>query len=172
MCTRSLELTFAPLLSLSRVTGASAGMSLCILPGQDFSKLPSGALISTTVSQTTAGVQQQRPPNLRDSRTPDAGQSYVGQGWERVGFSTLQIIQSVNTTTEGCRPNSSLKFFLTLRVSTHGLCDTPLNGSRGRCLGRSVPGEQTAAAHPFSVLGGVRRTSHRASLLLVSYTPR
>lgn len=128
-------------------------------------------LISTTISQTTAGVRQQRP-NLRDSRTSNAGQSYIGQGWERVGFSTLQIIQSVSTTREGCRPNSSLKLFLTLRVSTHGLCDTPLDGSKGRCLGRAVPGERTAVARPFSGLGGVRReTSHRASLLLVSYTP-
>lgn len=143
-----------------------AGMSFCILPGQDFSKLPP-RVPTTTVSQITAGVRQQQLPNLRDSRTSDAGQS-----WERVGFSTLQIIQSVSTTSEGCRSSSSLKLFLTLRVSTHGLCNTPLDGSKGRCLGRAVPGQRTAVAHPFSVLGGVRRgTSHRASLLLVSYTP-
>lgn len=132
-----------------------------------------GHLISTMDFQITAGVQQQQPPNLRDSRIPDAGKSYIGQSWERVGFSTLQIIQSVTTTSEGCRPNSSLKLFLTFRVSTHGPCDTPLNRSRGRCLGRAVPGGRTAVTCPFSVLGGVRRgTSHRASLLLVSYTPR
>lgn len=141
MCTRSLELTFAPLLSPpgSQEPLLECHSASCLARTSANSLL--GPLISTTVSQTTAGVQQQQPPNLRDSRTPDSGQSYVGQGWERVGFSTLQIIQSVNTTREGCRPNSSLKFFLTLRVSPHGLCNTPLDRSRGRCLGRSVPGE-------------------------------
>lgn len=38
-------------------------MSFCILPGQDFSKLPP-RVPTTSVSQITAGVRQQQLPNL------------------------------------------------------------------------------------------------------------
>lgn len=70
-----------------------------------FSKLPSGAPQSRPLSPKQlqgSAAAAACPPYLRDSRTPD-----VGQGWERVGFSTLQIIQSTPERATNPTPDSS-----------------------------------------------------------------
>lgn len=111
-CTQSLELTFAPLRSPFRATGASAGVSLCILPGQDFSKLPSGA----------PNLYHGLPKNCRGSTAAAPQPEGFQNPWcrEKLRWARLEkggILyspdNSVNTTSEGCRPNSSLKLFLT-----------------------------------------------------------